>query len=229
MPRTPRLVLTDVVHHVVARGVNRCEIFANGFEKAKYLKRFGQVAEEEKVLIHGYCLLRNHVHWLLTPATPDGLARLFNRVHTWWALWFNRKHHRTGHLFQSRYYSSPLGESHYWTALRYVELNPKRAGLSQRLDDWDYSSARSHLSGMPDPLLSLAPMRGRRSFSAAQWRDFLEETDQTTPAQLRLAQAASRPCGNPSWLTGLEQKYHRKLAWSPAGRPKQTRRATYAA
>jgi putative transposase len=127
MPRNPRLVLTSVVHHVVARGVNRQRLFRHGFDKTKYLKRFSEIAEEEKVLVHGYCLMDNHVHWLLTPMTPNGLARLFRRAHTWWAMVFNRKENRCGHLFQNRFHSSPLGEDHYWTALRYVEVNPRRA------------------------------------------------------------------------------------------------------
>ena len=129
MARMARLVLAETAHHVVARGVNGTRLFRHGFDKKKYLQRFGQIAVEEKVLIHGYCLMSNHVHWILSPASEDGLARLFRRAHTWWAMWFNRRTGRTGHLFQSRYHSSPLGDNHYWTALRYVEVNPRRAKL----------------------------------------------------------------------------------------------------
>src|SRR5580692_12318844 len=120
MARTARFILVNVIHHVVARGCARTRIFLNNSEKSQYLARFSKVAEEEKVLVHGYCLMDNHVHFILTPTTASGLARVFQRVHTWWAIVFNLRHHRTGHLFQNRYYSSPLGEDHYWAALRYV-------------------------------------------------------------------------------------------------------------
>jgi putative transposase len=108
MPRTPRVVLENVVHHVVSRGNNRMRIFTSRAEKQQYLRRFCVIADEEKVLVHGYCLMDNHVHWLLTPTTATGLARLFRRAHTWWALTFNRKHGRSGHLLEARFHSSPL-------------------------------------------------------------------------------------------------------------------------
>jgi putative transposase len=223
MPRNPRLVLTSVVHHVVARGVNRQRLFRHGFDKAKYLKRFSEIAEEEKVLVHGYCLMDNHVHWLLTPMTPNGLARLFRRAHTWWAMFFNRKENRCGHLFQNRFHSSPLGEDHYWTALRYVEVNPRRAGLVKALEDWEYSSAKAHLDDAPDPLVPLAPVETRRKFTAEQWREFLNHTDGDCEKALRQARAASRPCGSAEWIRNLECTYSRKLAWSPPGRPATAR------
>jgi putative transposase len=229
MPRNPRIVLTDVVHHVVARGVNRQRIFSHGFDKRKYLRRFAELAAEEQVLVHGYCLMDNHVHWLLTPATPDGLARLFRRAHTWWAMLFNRKQHRCGHLFQNRFHSSPLGENHYWTALRYVEVNPRRAGLVKQLEDWEFSSAKTHVTNEKDPLIDLAPVDSRRTFTSEQWREFLQHPDAGFEQDLRRSQAASRPCGTAEWIHQLEQEHGRKLAWSPPGRPATSKLAVSAA
>jgi putative transposase len=222
MARSPRLVLEDTAHHVVARGVNRQRIFRHGFDKRKYLKRFAEVAAEEKVQVHGYCLMDNHVHWILTPATEQGLARLFRRVHTWWAMRFNRLTERCGHLFQNRFHSSPLAESHYWTALRYVEVNPRRAGLVKRLEDWEFSSAQAHLGGSPDPLIDLAQLVGRRRFTPAQWREFLENTDREREQELQRALPGSRPCGSSDWIRSLEEKLKRRLRWQPRGRPAAT-------
>jgi putative transposase len=100
MARKPRIVLPDVVHHVVSRGANKTILFANGSEKERYLRRFSLIAAEEKVSVQGYCIMDNHVHWLLTPSSVDGLARLFRRVHTRWAMIFNRRHGRSGPLMQ---------------------------------------------------------------------------------------------------------------------------------
>ena len=219
MPRVSRFVLENVVHHVVARGVNRQRIFRSEDDKDKYLKRFGKIAEEEKVAVHGFCLMNNHVHWLLTPAIPNGLARLFQRAHTWWAVVFNRKYGRTGHLFQNRYHSSVLDEQHYWEALRYVELNASRAGLLKQPEDWKHSSARKHLTGCPDPLIHLVPVVTRRQFSPADWRIFLKNFDLQIAQPIRKALAASRPWGDAQWITELESKFKRKLSCSPPGRP----------
>jgi putative transposase len=75
MARTPRIVLENVAHHVVARGVGQMQIFRNGFDKRKYLKRFALIADEEKVSVHAYCQMDNHLHWIFTPSYPGGLAR----------------------------------------------------------------------------------------------------------------------------------------------------------
>ncbi len=98
-------------------GANKTILFANGSEKERYLRRFSLIAAEEKVSVQGYCIMDNHVHWL-TPSSVDGLARLFRRVHTRWAMMFNRRHGRSGPLMQGRFHSSPLSEGHYLTALR---------------------------------------------------------------------------------------------------------------
>ena len=165
----------------------------------------------------------NHVHWLLTPSTVTGLARLFRRAHTWWALTFNRKHGRSGHLLQARYHSSPLSEDHYWTALRYVELNPRRAKIVVRPEDFEFSSARAHLTGQQNPCVPLAPVQTRQGFTQSEWREFLCRTDFAAEAALRRALPASKPCGNAEWIRGLEARFRRKLTSSPPGRPAATK------
>lgn len=188
-------------------------------DKAAYLKRFARVALEELVLVHGYCLMDNHVHWLLTPTTTHGLARLFQRVHTWWAMHFNRETKRTGHLFESRFHSSPLSECHYWAALRYVDLNPRNANPLNNIELWKYSSARCHLTGLPDPRIDLVPAVTRRHFTPADWREFLNHNDPEKELALLRALPGSRPCGSTEHIRSCEQCAGRKLGWSPRGRP----------
>lgn len=225
MARKPRIVLPDVVHHVVSRGANKTNLFANGFEKERYLRRFSLVAAEEKVSVQGYCIMDNHVHWLLTPSSTYGLARLFRRVHTWWAMTFNRKHGRSGPLMQGRFHSSPLSEDHYLTALRYVEVNPRRAKLVRRAEDFTFSSARARLAGRDDPFVSITAVKTRRSYTREEWRTFLEHSDHDRETALRKALPSSLPCGNGDWIHSLEQGFHRKLAWSPPGRPAAARQS----
>ena len=219
MSRCARVVVPECPHHVVARGVNRQRLFASGYDKQRYLKRFAALAEEVGVLVHGFCLLDNHLHWILTPLRPDSLARLFQRLHTWWAMDFNRRHHRCGHLFQNRYHSTPMEENHHWRALRYVEVNPRRAGVGAKLEEWEYSSAKAHLTGEADPLIRLVLESWRARFGAQGWREYLGEMDREGEDELRKAQAGSRPWGRERWLEGLEQRYGRRLRWAPPGRP----------
>ncbi len=226
MARKPRIVLPDVVHHVVSRGANKTILFANGSEKERYLRRFSLIAAEEKVSVQGYCIMDNHVHWLLTPKSPNGLARLFRRVHTWWAMTFNRKHGRSGPLMQGRFHSSPLSEDHYLTALRYVELNPRRAKLVRRAEDFTFSSARARLEGKDDPFVAITAIETRRSYSPEEWRTFLEHSDHEREEALRKAAPSSLPCGNGDWIHSLEEHFHRRLAWSPPGRPPAVRQSS---
>jgi putative transposase len=202
MPRTRRLVVPDVVHHVVARGVNGTRLFRHGYDKRRYLQRAAILASEEQVLVHGYCLMDNHVHLLLTPTRPQSLARFFSRLHTWWSMVHNRNLGRTGHLFQCRYFSSPLSECYYWNALRYVELNPVRASLVTAPEHWPWSSARQHLALPHTPDLLLAPVPTRATTpTPADWRQLL--TAAPSPQaddQLRKAQRSCRPCGPPGFL-----------------------------
>jgi putative transposase len=221
MARISRLVLENVAHHVVARGVGQMQIFRNGFDKRKYLKRLAQIADEERVQVHAYCLMDNHVHLILTPSDLEGLARLFRRLHTWWAMKLNHWLERCGHVFQNRFHSSPLDENHYWTAMRYVEVNPRRAGLVEQLEEWECSSAKAHLTGASDPLVPLAEEIGRLRFTTAEWREFLERTDTEKEQELRWALKGSRPCGAAGWIVMLEGKFKRKLASSPRGRPQR--------
>ncbi len=212
MARQARLVVPDIVHHVVARGVNKTRIFRDRDDKQQYLRRAARIAIEEKVLVHGYCLMNNHVHFLLTPTTPTGLARFFSRLHTWWATVFNRKEKRTGHLFQSRYFSSPLSECHYWTALRYVELNAVRARLVQRPEEWAWSSARDHLQLRPHPPIALTPVLTRAHFDPHAWRTMLATPADAVDEQLRRAHRSSRPCGPPAFLEHLHRRFPRRAS-----------------
>jgi putative transposase len=96
----------------------------------------------------GYCLMTNHIHLVARPEQADSLAILLRRVHGRYAQHLNVKKQRVGHLWQNRYYSCPLSESHLWVAFRYVEQNPVRAGLAAQPEQYRWSSARAHRTGV---------------------------------------------------------------------------------
>jgi putative transposase len=103
----------------------------------------------------------NHVHLVLTPKTAEGLARAIGETHRQYTGFINARARWTGHLFQGRFSSVALDEAHLVAAARYVALNPVRARLVQRAEDWGWSSARAHLSGRDDSLVRVAPLLER--------------------------------------------------------------------
>lgn len=187
MARQARLVIPEAAHHVVARGVNGCRLFRHGWDKMRYLKRFAELVQEYEMDIHGYCLMNNHVHFLIVPKKPESLGKFFQRLHTAWAQFFNRRSKRTGPLFEGRFYSAPVDEGHYWAALRYIELNPKRAGLIREAFKAQFSSLKAHLTGKPSdsviPLHTAAIVH--RRWSVRHWREFLEEANWERDQRIR--------------------------------------------
>ena len=223
MARKFRFVIPQIPVHATARGVNRCLLFRSGFDKAKYLKRFALVAAEEGVEIHGYCILDNHVHFLLVPLTAKALARLFLRVHTWWAMYFNAKYDRSGHLFQGRFHSCVLDETHYWTALRYIETNPRKHNITNDLAAFEHSSAAHRLTGQPDPFFLLMMDAWRHRFTPASYREFLEESPREQQTRLEKSLTNGLPCGHDAWIDRLQQTTSRRLRPAPPGPRPRTR------
>ena len=221
MARKPRFVRTGEPVHVTARGVNRSALFRHGFDKRKYLARLALVAQQEGVEIHGYCLLDNHVHFLLVPARPDALARLFLRLHTWWAQRCNKLCRRSGHLFQSRFHSAVLDSIHYFAAMRYIDANPRAARLVSNPADFEFSSARAHLTGQPDQflLLMMANWRHRFSNDPARYREFLTESPREEQQRLEKSLRNGLPLGSAQWIARLEHDAQRRLQPAPRGRP----------
>ena len=103
----------------------------------------------------------NHVHLILTPATPEGLGRALGKAHRRYSAFVNARNRVTGHLFQARFSSVVMDEEHLMAAARYVAMNPVRARLVERAEDWPWSSARAHLAGRDDGLVEVAPLLAR--------------------------------------------------------------------
>jgi putative transposase len=136
MPRRPRVILPGVAHHVTQRGNNREPVFRSSDDRRFYLELLGRHAAHYGARILGYCLMTNHVHLIAVPEREDSLARSMGSTHSEYALALNYAQGRSGHVWQNRFFSCPLEESHLLRALRYVELNPVRAELASAPDGW---------------------------------------------------------------------------------------------
>lgn len=170
MSRAARLVLPGLPHHVTQRGNDRRKTFFSDPDYALYLSLLRYACGRSGTTVWAWCLMPNHVHLILVPGDEDGLRRTLAPTHTRYAAEINRRGGRCGHLWQGRFASFPMDEAHLYACLRYVELNPLRAGLVARPEDWRWSSARGHLGLAADPLVDPAPMRER----IEDWRAFLD-------------------------------------------------------
>ena len=161
----------------------------------------------------------NHVHLVLTPLEEDGLRKTLADLHRRYTTYINARLDVTGHLWQGRFGSVAMDEEHLLNAVRYVTLNPVRAGLVERPEDWAWSSARAHLSGQDDGVVKVAPVLER----VADFATFIasERDDAVAYAPLRRAETIGRPIGNTQWLRALERRTGQSLL--PAKRGPKTR------
>jgi REP element-mobilizing transposase RayT len=137
MPRQPRLDVPGLLQHVMARGIERRKIFWDDKDRSSFLERLAVILEETQTQCYAWALIPNHFHLLLrTSLTP--LSKVMRRLMTGYAVTFNKRHKRSGHLFQNRYKSVVCEEDQYLLELiRYIHLNPLRAGLVKDLKELD--------------------------------------------------------------------------------------------
>ncbi len=144
MPRGPRLDAPGVLHHVMARGIDRQPIFLDDRDRDDFVRRVAALATAGKVLIYAWALVPNHVHLLVRTASLP-LARVMRSLLTGYAGVFNRRHGRHGHLFQNRYKSLVCQDEPYLLELvRYIHLNPLHAGLVADLAALDHYRYSGH-------------------------------------------------------------------------------------
>jgi len=164
----------------------------------------------------------NHVHLLLVPAVEAGMSRALAFAHQEYARWVNLTRCRIGHLWQNRYYSCVLDEAHQWEALRYVELNPVRAGLTCDPAQWQWSSAIAHLTGW-DALGLLDSSDWQARWSGATWRAALDSgiADGALAERIREATRCGRPMGDEDFVARLEDLTGRRIRPRKPGRPRK--------
>ncbi len=157
MARLPRLVIPGHPHHVTQRGNRRAQTFFEEGDYALYKYLLSESARKASAEIWCYCLMPNHVHIIIVPPDEDGLRRTFADAHRRYTGYVNARMRVTGHLWQGRFGSVAMDEEYLANAVRYVSLNPVRAKLVERVQEWPWSSANAHLSGSDDELVTVAP------------------------------------------------------------------------
>jgi len=224
MARLARVVVPGVPHHVTQRGNRRQPVFFRAGDYAEYLRLLREWCDKEKVEVWAYCLMPNHVHLIAVPGKADGLARALGEAHRRYTRMVNFRKDWRGYLWQGRFASFPLDDDYLFRAARYVELNPVRAKLVKRPEDYRWSSARAHLNKEPDPLLSA----NRLQADTKDWQAYLRQRlSESEIDELRQHSRTGRPLGSRKFIARLEKRLLRPLLpqkTGPKGPHRRTRR-----
>jgi putative transposase len=207
MARLARVVVPGIAHHVTQRGNGCARTFFSNQDYALYRDLLAEHSRGADVEVWAWCLMPNHVHLVLVPSDSDGLRRALAAVHRRYAGIIHARRRRSGHFWQGRFGAVAMDEDHLAAAVRYVSLNPVRARLVARAQDWRWSSTRAHLTGKDDGITARAPIRER----FPDFADLIAAADAEAFARLRAAESIGRPLGDERFMTKIERATKRRL------------------
>jgi putative transposase len=214
MARLARIVVPEIAHHVTQRGNRRQDVFFSDGDYSAYRGLVADACHRQGVRCIAWCLMPNHVHLILIPPTAESLRAALAEAHRRYSRRINIANGWVGYLWQGRFSSYPMDDAHLATAIRYVELNPVRAGLVARAEDWRWSSASAHITGKPDGLTDLAAVAGMHANWRAMLCHGLEAGDLAAAAEAAIEahQRTGRPLGDAAFVKRLERDSGRALS-----------------
>jgi putative transposase len=185
--------MAGLTQHVIQRGNNRSDMFRCDDDYEFFHAALGCTCSDEHVDVHSYTLMTNHVHLAVTPREDGAVSRAMQDIGRLYVLYFNRRYDRTGTLFDGRFKAFIIDTESYWfTCMRYVELNPVRAGIVSRPEQYRWSSYASNAFGVADPVVTPHPLYLELGSSGdarqRRWREICDEAlDTTQLAEIRRA------------------------------------------
>jgi putative transposase len=215
MARLVRVVISNLPHHVTQRGNGGARTFFSDDDYALYLELLKAACAAAHVRCLAYVLMPNHVHLVLQPRDAEGLSKAMSAVHRAYAGRINARRKKTGHFWQGRFGCVAMDSEHALNGLRYVLLNPVRAKLVKKPEQWIWSSARAYLKGSADALTDT------KYFSklCPDMKSLLADSPEQEIADmlLRRAETIGRPLGSKAFLEKLERKLDRPLKAAKRG------------
>jgi putative transposase len=184
------------------------QVFFSDEDYALYRELMSASCRKQGVEVWAYCLMPNHVHLIAKPLSEEGLRRAIGDAHRRYSRHVNFREGWRGHLFQGRFASFVMEERYLLAAVRYVELNPVRAGLADEAWGWPWSSARADRGGKDDTLATVRPLLD----IVGDWEEFVS----TSPLEeecgaIRRHERTGRPLGGEGFLKEIERMLKRKL------------------
>ena len=225
MARLPRLTLAGYPHHIILRGNNRQAIFMDSADFQRTLALLQVNAQEQQVQIHAYVLMSNHLHLLLTPLQNDSLPKMMQAVGRSYVLYFNKRHGRSGTLWEGRYRSALIQTERYFLAcMAYIDLNPVRAGMVAQAADYLWSSHGHYIGRQNEAWLSPHPLyweMGNTPFAreAAYAAMVQSGIDQKQQHALTSSALSGWALGEDVFVEGLQKQTPRRVNAAKAGRP----------
>jgi putative transposase len=218
MARIARVVIPNLPHHVTQRGNGGQKVFFSDGDYELYRNLLAESCTQHRVACWAWVLMPNHVHLILVPRDEDGLRAALAPVHRAYAGFIHARRKKSGHFWQGRFGTTVMDEDHLAEAFRYVLLNPVRAKLVSKAEQWEWSSARAYLKGRDDGLTNTAQMLSRFPDMKAL---LAAPADDNNLKRLRAAETIGRPIGNAAFMKLIEKKSGRKLAPKKPGRKPQ--------
>jgi putative transposase len=217
MARPLRLVLPDQPVHVVQRGHNRDPVFRDDRDRCLYRQLLVDGCDRLGCAVHAYVLMTNHVHLLVTPTRAQALSELIQWIGRHYVTAFNRRHRRSGTLWEGRFRSSLVDSPRYFLACsRYIDQNPVRAGMVDAPEAYRWSSHARLGFGVPDALVTehaeytaLGPTAAARE---AAYRTLCQpQLDEALAERIRHAGRRGDPLGSPSFIKLLQRRSPRPV------------------
>lgn len=226
MPRRARVYIPGLPYHVVQRGNNREACFIEPENYQFYLELWQELSIRYGVAVHAYCLMTNHIHFLVTPSTKTALSNTMKVVGSRYAQYINKTYRRTGTLWEGRHRASLVqAECYLFTTMRYIEMNPVRANMVSRPEEYRWSSYGVNAWGdeswlsAHDQYMRLGQSEDDRCYAYRElFRYALSEEDLHF---IRKAAHYCQPVGDDRFRADIEQKYGIKLGEMKRGRPKK--------
>lgn len=227
MSRLPRYFIPDTPFHVILRGNNRAPIFANDEDCQFFRDVLLDAVKRQGVSVHAYVFMTNHIHLLASPSHADSLPKALQSLGRRYVQYFNYRYQRTGTLWEGRYRATVVdAESYLLECMRYIELNPVRAGMVKHPADFNWSSFRANAQGMDDALVTQHELYLRMGRDSDERHLVYNDLFKSSTAPEILSRI--RDCTNKGWALGgegfgskVEALAHRRVAPLPKGRPKK--------
>lgn len=227
MARLARLTAPGYPHHVIQRGNNRQRIFMDSADCEHFLTLLQELTGRHSLALHAYVLMPNHIHLLATPPADDSLALVMQGLGRAFVRWFNRRHGRSGTLWEGRFRSSIVESERYLLAcMRYIEMNPVRAAIVDSPADYRWSSHPHHVGKRVDPLISEHDLfwnLGNTPFDrqSAYRRLFESPVSEDQLKQIRAAVHSGWALGERAFVGELSRDLGRRVYPQRAGRPRK--------
>ncbi len=227
MPRRARMYISGLPYHLVQRGNNREACFLEPENYQFYLELWKELSTRYGIAVHAYCLMTNHVHFLVTPEHDTAASNTMKVVGSRYAQYINKQYRRTGTLWEGRHRASLVHSDRYLlTCMRYIELNPVRAQMVGRPEEYRWSSYGANAGGERGWLREHEEYRRLGRTGAERCHAYRELFKaQVSEQDLHLIRNAAhycQPIGNDRFRVQIEQRYGIKVGQMARGRPRKS-------